>query len=421
MNAAMRIAVVFGFAGVLVYYALLCLLKNERIADEDIHMPAIVGIARGDWTEARQLPMLPVYHWLASRTAPADAGQLALPRLVTVAFSLLTIVGFAALVHRMRRGAVTAQSSEADVILRCAWNPLWFPFTALVYTDVPTAALVVMSLWLHMRSAYMAGGLMLLMACLIRQTSIIWSAWLMLFEWVRLRTHDAANATLTSTQVLRVCLLRTWPYGLLLAAAALAAAYFGRLTFGRPEWNRLGFNPAQLYLSEICIVMMWFPLILAHFAAVWREIARSFLNRPLGIVALLGVYAFLVVNYRSTHGWNADLWYVRNWPLEAMAHSMGWRIAIVGVLVAALPVFAAIVLQQRNRDVLLLTFAIWLGFAATQELAEPRYYIIPTMLVNLFLEPGRKIGRVLTIWYALLSGAIAACTLSIGGLGGGVW
>lgn len=421
MNVAMRIAVALGFAGILVYYTLLCLFKNERIADEDIHMPAIVGIAQGDWTETRQLPMLPTYHWLAALTAPVDAGRLALPRLVTVAFSLAAILSYAALQKRLRSGAAPGGAAEADSILQFAWNPLWFPFTALVYTDAPTTAFVMMNLWLHLRGAYLSGALALLAAGAVRQTSIIWAVWIALFEAIRLRSRHGVSGENTTMRRFGEWLRRVWPYGLLLCGGALAGAYFGRLTFGRSEWNRLGFNPAQLYLFAICIIMMWFPLILANFAAVWRDISCFCLTRPLGIAGLLGVYAFLVVNYRSTHGWNADLWYVRNWPLEAMAHSMIWRVLIVGILVAAIPVFVAVILRQRQKEALLLTFVVSIGFLSIQELAEPRYYILPTMVVNLLLEPGRRIGRLLTGWYALLSAAIAGCALSIGGLGGGVW
>lgn len=403
-----RTALALACGSYVLLWSALALLNPRPIADEEEHLPVIECFARGDWSAAAEVPMLPTYHLVAAGATGWCGAPLLAVRGLNV---LLACAAAFVLALGLNRGAAQ-QTCAADRLLHFAWNPLLVPFVALAYTDVAGVLPIVAALALHERRRYAWSGAALLVACLIRQTSVVWVAFFVAWALWTERRSAAARIEVAA---------RLWLHVAILVVAAAALLIFGRLTIGPTVFNRMEFNPAQLYCFAIFVALLGLPLWAVRAPAVWRELARGWLMRPVGVAATIAAVAALALAFQSPHAWNYDFDYVRNWPLEAMRHWPLARLAGAVLIVALAPVVVRFVAQQPRRRELTLVGVFTLLFLLPQSVAEPRYYIVPTLLVLWLVEWTPAEARRITCWFATLSIGIAVFVVVHGSSRGGVW
>jgi alpha-1,2-glucosyltransferase len=405
-------------ASIVLYFLALTIFNNGPIADEEYHLRGVRWFCDGHWRPPDFLPMLPGYHVLAAVPARVFGTQLVVLR----AFNTLLAIGTILLVHRVLR--VMNRPNPDDALLHFAWNPLLLPFMALVYTDLPAMLCLVGAVYLHVRRRFVLSAVALLAACLLRQSNVVWVAFMAVWAIVELRQELSADSASQSTAglggFLRRAVLRVWPH---LALGLLAAAFFlihGQATLGDVRLNSPAVNVAQLYLFALFVALLWAPVWVHCLRSEWRTLYRSALMRPLVWALLTAAAAFLMLNFDNPHPWNEDLRDLRNWPLVTMSSSLGARLIGVLLIVAAIPIVVRFTWRQPHRRMLAVVWLFSFLFLLPQWLAEPRYYIVPVFLLNLFAAYTPSQARRVTVWYGATGAATATVTCIWGGAAGGV-
>lgn len=401
-----RACLVASFAVILLWGALYIGYGNAGIVDEPGQLEAVQHFAERRPGIPEALPNLPGYHFsvlLLTPGAPTLTGM----RLVTLGYALLALAAFAGAWRRLHG----AHPGGATLLL--ATLPVMFPFTAMAYTDVPALALLLAACWAHFSAQRALAALLLAGACLIRQTCLIWAAYLLAVELLNhlLPRHGAPRPGWAAA-------LRAWMETgrwllLLLAAGAGVILYAGRLTLGHAHGNQLDPNFATIHFAALAVLLLALPWALANAGAMlhsYREARRLQPYRTPGLTALaLIVAALLAATYANPHPWNRELFFdppsartlLRNWPLVGIDRHFLLRVLSGLVVVGSFAGLGWLFARQRFARELWLLLPFGAVLLLTNGLVEPRYLIPPFALALLWLEPGGGLWRQ-ALWSGLL-------------------
>lgn len=383
---------------------------NDGVVDEPGQMAAIYHFAEHRPGIPPSLPNLPGYHFLVILLSNGSP-TLQSARLVTLGCALLGLAAFAGAWRRLHGAHPGGET------LLLALLPVLQPFTAMAYTDVPALALLLAACWAQFAGQRALAAGVLTLACLVRQTSLVWAAYLLALDaleclWPRDR---GATARIPWRIALAAWLERGRWLLLLLATAAGIILYAGRLTLGTAHGNQLDPNPATIHFAGVLLLLFGLPTWIVRAGPMigdWRAAHRQRPGRTFGLTLLaLAIAAVLAATYANPHVWNRELFWpdkpsayvlLRNWPLVWIDRIPVLQ-ALSGLVVVGVTagLIHGIVRQRCARELLLL-----LPFGAvlllTNGLVEPRYFIQPCALALLFLGPGPAGQRRQIGWFALL-------------------
>jgi hypothetical protein len=190
-------------------------LNPGPIADERTHWQVIGGLLEGRWPYPGQIAMSSTFHVVAAAATRLFGESLLTVRVLSALFTMaaLLIVYSAA---RVREG-----ERAGGVLLLWAWNPLYFPYCTLVYTEPASLLALAGALWFHVRERTLWAAVALLVACRVRQSNIIWIAFFA--AWAVARELDAARADHSGCSGRgwdargRTVLRMSWPYAAVFA------------------------------------------------------------------------------------------------------------------------------------------------------------------------------------------------------------
>ncbi|MEE9269459.1 MAG: hypothetical protein V3V49_04280 [Candidatus Krumholzibacteria bacterium] len=392
----------------------------EPLADESgHHLSAIRQFAGGDWSWPQDLVMWPTYHVVASLPARLFGADVFVLR----AFSALMTVGALWLLFSATRHV--DWPAPSDALLHFAWHPILFPFSVLVYTEPAGMLCVLGGVYLHVRRQYAWSAVAVFMACLIRQSNVVWlvlmMAWGLSDLWdERVRSAKARRAPGLWRGVYRL----RWHLVFLVASAVVFATLEGFAITSVAE-NRVQFNIAQFYLFGLFVVLLWLPVWLVRWPGDVTVIARWAAGHT-GVSALLGLAVLTAIGvsiaeFSNPHTWNNNDNYFRNFPLQLMDASIPVRAVAVVLMLMFTPTIVRFSLAQPTRRMLALTWVFSLLFLVPHSLVEPRYYIVPVFFLNFFACYTPREARRLTIWYGVLSAAVGTAFVIGASSEGGVW
>jgi hypothetical protein len=396
---------------VALWYVAFNLFFPDGYGDEYVHQRAIVGIYDGDWSDTRPLSMIPGYHYLVAVLSELTGPNLLFSRSVTTLMSLgmLLIYDRAA---KARRGPEAGRAALALALL-----PILLPFSTAVYTDAPSMLLIAGALWALTARRYHVSALLIFLACFVRQSNLIWAAFLTVLAgwdlWKEWRARAAVSDSLWKDFLLKICLPRLYSYALFATVFLLLMfALTKGLIWGDVPLNRARLNVAQLYTLSFVLLLLWAPVWLNRFRCDALALKYAATSRPIRaitvFVLLVGLAAVMVATYDNFHPWNQYWYYLRNNPLVLMAQSPPWR--VVGVLAVFWTAWTAAQLwrAQPSRVELGLVGGFTVLSLIPQALVEPRYFIVPFALLNVFLVYPTEQERRLLIWWAILCAMICA-------------
>lgn len=390
----------------------------QPVVDEAKHLQIITRFCGGNWTVPPDLPMPATYHLLVSIPARVLGPSLVVVRGTSVLMAAMTVALVVGILARRQAGA------PGMAVLHYAWHPVLFPLAAMAYTEAASVLLVVGAIYAQVRRRFALSGGILLLACLVRQSNLMWVVFMALWAVGDLRRTDPRAVGGPTDRgpwsFVRLSASRIWAHA---AVLGLAGAFFvanGSLTLGDAPENRAALNPGQFYVFALFVLGLWAPIWLGRLGDDWRALWRWLLGHPvLGVavsVMVVGLAAILVIGFTNPHPWNGTLYFARNWPLRLMSASVVARVVGVVCLFGATGIVGRFTLAQPNRRTLALVWVCSLCFLAPHFLVEPRYYIIPTLLVNLFTEYSTSQAQRLARWH------LCICVLAGAGiLAGGMW
>lgn len=375
------------------------------ISDEPGQVEAIRHFAQRRPGVPEALPNLPGYHFSVIFLTPGEP-TLRSARLVTFAFALVGLAAFAAAwrqIHGTHPGGAT---------LLYAALPVMQPFTAMAYTDVPAMTFLMGACWAQFsRRRALAAGLLAL-ACLVRQTCLIWAGYLLIVDLLaKCRPREGARPAWRDGIAAWIEDGR-WLMLLILTAAGIVL-YAGRLTVGHAHGNKPEPNFATIHFAALTIALFGLPYWLSHSRAMVQKFQDGARTRPglsWGLLAAgLTLAAVFALTYANPHVWNRELFalepsthiMLRNWPLVWIDRVPFLR-ALSGLIIVGVAAGLAYLFdRQRYRRELWLVLPFAAVLLLTNGLVEPRYLIPPCALGLLWLEPGPGLVRQAT-WFGLL-------------------
>jgi hypothetical protein len=297
--------------------------------------------------------------------------------------------------------------------LLVALLPLLQPFTGMAYTDVPALAFVLCAWWAHLAGHRAAAAALLAVACCLRQTSVVWAGFIVLWETMR-TVWPSDGRTAPPADVWKSVWVGTrWMLPVLLGAALVALAA-GRLTVGRESGNEFQPNVATLHLAGVMLTLLGLPLVPEAAAALASRLRDTWRRRPahlaVGLAAAAGAVALLAMTFRNSHEWNRTLFWpgesftlLRNWPLVWIERLPVLRIVSALNLVLLVGAMTVALRRQPFGRELALALAVGSMPAAGSSLVEPRYFIPPLVFALFFITWDRQHLWRLIGWFGLLS------------------
>jgi hypothetical protein len=388
-------------ASVAAWCAALYWISPGPIADEREHWRIIVGLSAGHWPNPGHIATPPTYHLIV-----AQAVKLLGPHIM-VARGLNALATMAALV--LFYGAARRRHGElaGAYVLLWAWNPVFFPYSALVYTEASTLLTLAAAVWYHVRGRTLLAAAALLLACLLRQNNVVWIVffivWRVADELDAARVDSRASFLAVGARLRRDWLRTLWPYG---AVLALVAGYLlwhlsWALHPGAP--NPAGFNPAQFYLFGTLLAAVWAPIWVQRARELWQRRVLPALARGWVCVLLLAPLGPLVMLYQNPHPFNWNPHYLHDQFCTLLAGSAVARCAVAIVIVVTVPLAASFIWEPRHRWAALTAWSFALLFLAPHFLVDHRYHIFPILFIHLCTRYTARQVRPLCAWTAVLT------------------
>lgn len=421
-------ALILACGVVVAWCGVLIALKPDAIADERLHQPVIAGVAEGRWPPARALVMPPTYHALLGAASWLFGPSLAASRAMTALLAVATLLLIRATERRLWPGEPDGQRA-----LLAALNPLLLTYFALVYTETAALLLLALACYFQARRSGWAAAAALTLACLVRQSHLVWFGLLAVWALEQRIRPDGEGSASSATDGRRANWFvrgRAWLIANQQALAPPLCGVLGVLMLydliggmerGGSGLNKPRPNVAQIHIFGLSMGLLLLPIWMAGLSRDGRRRLMPGLRRPLGIGACLLAVGILCQVFQSSHPFNNETDYLHNHVLRAMQRDGGVR-ALVCALLA--PVALGLWLDWRRQPRRRLLAWVWLFSAAYLALhwpVDPRYYIPVVLLLLLLGRPTPRVRGWMHVCNAAGVLAMAAYVLARGGPGGGVW
>jgi alpha-1,2-glucosyltransferase len=385
--------------GVLYVAAIAASWNMPARSDELYHFAQIELFRHGEWRVLeRYLTTIPGYNVaVAAALAATGLDSLGAARTVTALFGLLAAAAFHAIRSETEPGTETIATAQLLVL------PVLAPFFFLVYTDVLALALILGATLATLRARHAASALLLTLAVLVRQSDVVWAAFLaLLATWPVLRSRRREDIAAS----IRIAL----PYLAPIAAFAAFWAWNGSISLSHeqaalhPEFS---FHVGNVTVALV-VAGVLFPLQAWAGAADYRAAfaRRKWLRFTPHLVFLL-----VLLGFAADNPYNAALphYFVHNAIVQALADRNlrldGAVLAVTGFVGLAWTPLAPAAARWL--------FPIAAFALAAEWLVETRYLIVPFALWLAFRRHrSRAVERATLALWAALAVLLIAGTIS---------
>jgi alpha-1,2-glucosyltransferase len=367
---------------------------GARLADEWVHYRQVEWFASGHYAVVEELTTIPGFHAIVALVHRAFGGEsVGLSRSVTMVFAVIAALGFASI-----RRALAPTDDPSLPTLQFIFFPILFPFCFLLYTDVPSLALVLWAFRYSLDRRHLAAGALGIAALFVRQTNIVWIGCIALLQMAPLLSPGVSwRARLRAAIAL-------WPYAAGIAVFAGYWLWHGSVSLSRSQARAhpdLALHSGNLFFMLLLIGIFFLPLM-----PIWlSRYARSVMARPalLALPVLLGV--LYATTFKVDHPYNFTLPEIilRNSVLVLVAQN---RYAFVAFGVVAVAAACAISQVRWQRPSFILILLVSMLFVSASWLIEQRYYLIPiALLLALRVTENRRAERMLlALWMPVAVG-----------------
>jgi alpha-1,2-glucosyltransferase len=372
--------------------------------DETFHYPLIRHLLAHNLHFNPVPTTLPGYHFLVFIIASVlGAESVTSVRLISFGISLCSIGAFFLLVHSVRAGDASSKTFQY------AFFPLLFPFLFLIYTDVTSLLFVFLGIYLTIRGRFYLAGVAGLLACTVRQDNVIWVGFmflLMAIELVHRLQTDSAFRLSSAKKKLRQFVRTLGANGATFVVTFALFVAFVVINSGVALGDR-AMHPSfvwhfsNIYCLLFTLFFMFFPMNIANAPKIGRLVLRHRFA-PLCIIAFFVLYlaTFTIDHPYNTQPWAQ--WFLSNRILSVFLRSEPMKVLFfLPVLYSVLSLFCTTLYGPEYYLIYPLT-VLQLG---PEWLVDPRYYLIPCMLLLAFKEENSRVVTYISYaMYVLASG-----------------
>jgi hypothetical protein len=395
-------------------YAAYNILLQVQFGDENANQNAIAGIFAGDWSLTQKLAVIPGYHWVMAKLSAPFGPSLLYSRTLTFLVSIAGLWVYYDLARRWK------PDQAGHAVIALALLPIIFPYSAAAYTDGPSTVLVLAGVWALTLRRYWWAAMLVLLSCYVRQSNLVWmgllpaiAAWHL---WRDMRASPTKKQLSLLPFTLEVLLPRLYPFPL---AVLLFGASFllisDDLIWGYVPANRPRPNIGNLFGFILYALLLWIPVWVPRARADLVGVGNWASRRPIAglgtSIGLISLGLALFFAYDNFHPWNQPFKFLTNIPLVFMQDYPLARIAGIIAVLWGLVIFSRMWWEQENRMDLALVVLFFCIFLLPHALVDPRYYMVPLALINLFWVYPRDREQALLWWWGALSALIGTAMI----------
>lgn len=275
--------------------------------------------------------------------------------------------------------------------------PLVFVFLFLLYTDISSLLLILLSFYLILKDRNTLSGIPAILSILVRQNNVIWVFFLSLLI---LKKYKGS---------IILYFKNSWIHLAGIASFSLFVLINGGTSIGilSKTYQSASFHSENLFFFLLVSFFIFLPEIIANYKNILNLFSRK--------IVLLVVFIFLLIyvtTFRGDHPWNNILfdYYLRNEILRIITRDLLIKTAFYIPMAISLVYLLSLKLHGEFKSLLYPFIAIFLIFSW---LVDPRYYIIPFIFLLLLKHAeSKKIEFITIIYYMLLSFGIFFATLN---------
>ncbi len=389
------------FTAVLVVVGHWLFLRVALIGDEPIHLSQVLRFVRGEGGMHPWLTTFPTFHWLASWIVRALGSEsTSTVRLASTMLGIL-VVPAAWFVARARFDRAVSRARAFGV----AFLPILVPYFFFIYTDAAALAALLAAVAAAERRRWLLAGAFGLLAVALRQTAIVWVAWLFAQYLWNERPWLAWRAD-------GVRRLREASLFVATGIAFVAFVVLNRgIAIGDSSSHPLGVYDQNLLFFLVVVALLLLPAMLLEARATWAMIRR----KPVVWMIVAGVAAaWFQFGWNADHPYNLLPYHLHNdvamWLNDAMHRACVTPFAVWGLLTLC---------RLSRADFPTISWAVATVLTLVPSwMIEHRYAIVPLALW-LLLRPAASATteRAQLAWLVVLgAGSLWVSTLAPYGL-----
>ena len=287
---------------------------NRPVADEVFHYKQIRWFADGHFDMRPGLTNLPGYHLVvAACIFLAMSSKMIVIRFFSMLLALVSLPVFYWLCRRF------SGAGRKDALLRMLqfyFFPLFFPYIFLVYTDMFSLTLVLISLYLMLKGRRGWAGLVATASFCVRQSNVVWLAFVFFYGYV------AENGWRLSWERVLAYLGSAWSF----VAGGLAFVVFALLNHGIAVGDKADHVPGiylgNVYFTLFLILVFFLPFHIENVPLVIRRIRK----KPLWLALPAAVAGVFLIMMPELHGYNFTHGFLRNEVLLLIYADPLWQV-----------------------------------------------------------------------------------------------
>lgn len=374
------------------------LKQSGLFLDETVHFEQTSKYLNGAFGASDPyLTTFPTYHLIIAVAASSlNLSSLFSLRLISLFLSLLTIIIFFLSAGKIDRQA-TEQKTWQFIFL-----PLLFPFLFLIYTDIFSLLLILLSLFLLLNERNYSAGLLGVLAVLTRQNNIVWLLFALAYIFYRQYKKKGVHYL---KDFLRE--------GLIFIFGLIAFVFFVIINQGVALGDQI-MHPFFFFSfgNLFFLLFLFFFLFLPGNIYNFKKIVTLVRGRREIIFWSIGLFLFYLIFFRVDHPYNN---YFFHWQEGIESFSLrnsllffinkNWWTKTLAFAPILYSVFSLAVSELEEKSFYLL-YPFTFLYLLPSWLIEGRYYIIPLVLFILFKKPAPRPVEYATILIFVLLSAI---------------
>jgi len=279
-------------------------------------------------------------------------------------------------------------------------SPIIFPFFFLIYTDIFSLLLNLISFYYVLDKKYMRSGIISFFSIFIRQDNIFWIIFYCIYIFFDIKTYTLQKKTFMSY------LKNIAMYSLgFISLGVLMIFNKGNVAIGYNAAHPVSFHMGNVYFFVISLFLLFLPFHIFNTLKIIDFIQKKPIITLLISVILLPVFSFHVDHPNNQLG----KYFLHNGLLHLLVVNTTSRIITYLILVWTILSFA--VTQFHKKIYYNIYPCIFLSLSAAW-LIEPRYYFVPITFFMLFKkEASVFITRTTFVYYAILTTVITTGTI----------
>lgn len=338
----------------------------QRIIDVHFDLKKILSV------ETNLYSTFPTYHiFIALCLKLLNHTSLTAARLCTFFFSLLSVP----VLYRVARQI--DKESAHERVLQYGFFPVFVPYFFLLYTDIVSLTLVLVTLGLCLRKNYTLASISGVASVLVRQDNIVWFSFFFMFiYWNEFgRRLDPFS--------LAEHFIKRWIFTAGFILFGIFAVLNQGISFGDKGMHPVStMHLGNIYFLLFIFFFLFLPFNLSNFGRIADQIRHKTFQVSLGLGVFFIIY---FLTFTNDHPYNQidRIYFLRNQILIFFTASPSRKIFFfIPIAYSALSLF---VTKLENK------FFYWMYpaaalFLSAAWLIEQRYYFVPLAFFMLFRE-----------------------------------